>query len=235
MGQHLRSLRRQRALGQRRVHAVHRRQRGRRGRTRRRVRRRALRRPRRTAAPAQHTSHPAGDSAAVRSVDIVADISNAHGAAPEVTKGDPNGGRGRRAASGAGTRRAGRGTGGTAPGRRPGTGRDRAAQGAGATPEGRPEGGRPGAYGGFVNGALTLPGRLELTALGTSALLLVADPGRLDRAAVVLRAELAAIDRACSRFRSDSEITKLHRSPGARSRSARCWPRHSTRRCGPPS
>ena len=91
MGQHLRSLRRQRALGQRRVHAV-------------------------TAgsaagaaalaaafgavlsaghgapaAPAQHTSHPAGDSAAVRSVDIVADISNAHGAAPEVTKGDPNG------------------------------------------------------------------------------------------------------------------------------------------------
>ncbi|HWN33314.1 MAG TPA: FAD:protein FMN transferase [Pseudonocardia sp.] len=65
-----------------------------------------------------------------------------------------------------------------------------------------------------MNGALTLPGRLELTALGTSALLLVADPGRLDRAAVVLRAELAEIDRACSRFRSDSEITKLHRSAG---------------------
>jgi thiamine biosynthesis lipoprotein len=65
-----------------------------------------------------------------------------------------------------------------------------------------------------VNGALTLPGRLELAALGTSALLLVADPGRLDRAAAVLRSELADIDLACSRFRPDSEITKLHRSAG---------------------
>ena len=65
-----------------------------------------------------------------------------------------------------------------------------------------------------MNAALTLPGRLELAALGTSALLLVTDPGRLDRAAAVLRAELAAIDLACSRFRPDSEITKLHRAAG---------------------
>jgi len=65
-----------------------------------------------------------------------------------------------------------------------------------------------------VNAALTVPGRLELAALGTSALLLVTDPGRLDRAAAVLRAELAAIDLACSRFRPDSEITKLHRAAG---------------------
>jgi thiamine biosynthesis lipoprotein len=65
-----------------------------------------------------------------------------------------------------------------------------------------------------VSAALTLPGRLELAALGTSALLLVTDPGRLDRAAAVLRAELAEIDRACSRFRPDSEITKLHRAAG---------------------
>ena len=65
-----------------------------------------------------------------------------------------------------------------------------------------------------MSAALTLPGRLELAALGTSALLLVTDPARLDRGAAVLRAELAEIDRACSRFRPDSEITKLHRAAG---------------------
>ena len=65
-----------------------------------------------------------------------------------------------------------------------------------------------------MNAALTLPGRLEMAALGTSALLLVADPARLENAGAVLRNELAEIDRACSRFRPDSEITKLHRSAG---------------------
>ncbi|MDT7640365.1 MAG: FAD:protein transferase [Pseudonocardiales bacterium] len=65
-----------------------------------------------------------------------------------------------------------------------------------------------------MNGALTLPGRFELTALGTSALLLVTQPRLLDRAAEVLRRELAEIDRVCSRFRTDSEITKLHRAAG---------------------
>jgi FAD:protein FMN transferase len=65
-----------------------------------------------------------------------------------------------------------------------------------------------------VSGALALPGRLELTALGTSALLLVTDPRLLEKAAAVLRGELAEIDRVCSRFRTDSEITKLHRAAG---------------------
>jgi thiamine biosynthesis lipoprotein len=62
--------------------------------------------------------------------------------------------------------------------------------------------------------APTLPGRLELPALGTSALLLVTEPARLERAAAVLRAELAEIDRVCSRFRADSEISELHRAAG---------------------
>jgi len=65
-----------------------------------------------------------------------------------------------------------------------------------------------------VSGALTLPGRLELRALGTSALLLATDPRRLDRAGAVLRADLAEIDRVCSRFRPDSEISELHRGAG---------------------
>ena len=50
----------------------------------------------------------------------------------------------------------------------------------------------------------------------------------------MLRAELAAIDAACSRFRPDSEISRL---PGrARPRRwARCSRRRSPSRCGPPS
>ncbi|WP_084210523.1 FAD:protein FMN transferase [Pseudonocardia acaciae] len=58
-------------------------------------------------------------------------------------------------------------------------------------------------------------GRHEMAALGTSALLLVTDPDRLSTAAEVLRAEIAEIDRACSRFRADSEISELHRGAGA--------------------
>ena len=65
-----------------------------------------------------------------------------------------------------------------------------------------------------MSATLTRPGRLELSALGTSALLLVTDPARLDHAAVVLRAELAEIDQACSRFRGDSEISQLHQAAG---------------------
>lgn len=57
-------------------------------------------------------------------------------------------------------------------------------------------------------------GQIEMTALGTSVLLLVTEPGRLAAAEEVLRAELAEIDRTCSRFRSDSEITELHRGAG---------------------
>lgn len=59
-----------------------------------------------------------------------------------------------------------------------------------------------------------LLGRLELPALGSSALLLLTEPDRLPTAAAVLRAELTAIDLACSRFRPDSEISWLHENAG---------------------
>ncbi|WP_103340457.1 FAD:protein FMN transferase [Amycolatopsis sp. CA-126428] len=51
-------------------------------------------------------------------------------------------------------------------------------------------------------------------ALGTTAELLVTDPARLGTAVEVLREELAAIDAACSRFRPDSEISRLHEAAG---------------------
>ena len=52
-------------------------------------------------------------------------------------------------------------------------------------------------------------------ALGTTALVAVDPPGRLDVAEEVLREQLAGIDRACSRFRDDSELSALNRADGA--------------------
>ncbi|QKV74351.1 FAD:protein FMN transferase [Amycolatopsis sp. Hca4] len=51
-------------------------------------------------------------------------------------------------------------------------------------------------------------------ALGTTAELVVTDSTRLGEAAALLRSELAAIDAACSRFRADSEISRLHSTAG---------------------
>jgi thiamine biosynthesis lipoprotein len=51
-------------------------------------------------------------------------------------------------------------------------------------------------------------------ALGTSATLLVTDPAVLGPAGQVLAAELAAIDAACSRFRSDSELSRVNQARG---------------------
>ncbi|WP_103347501.1 FAD:protein FMN transferase [Amycolatopsis sp. CA-128772] len=51
-------------------------------------------------------------------------------------------------------------------------------------------------------------------ALGTTAEIVVTDPARLAPAAALLREELAAIDAACSRFRPDSEISRLHEAAG---------------------
>ncbi|WP_284742562.1 FAD:protein FMN transferase [Amycolatopsis sp. RTGN1] len=51
-------------------------------------------------------------------------------------------------------------------------------------------------------------------ALGTTASVVVTDPGRLSEAASLLRSELAEIDLACSRFRADSEISRLHEQAG---------------------
>ena len=51
-------------------------------------------------------------------------------------------------------------------------------------------------------------------ALGTSAHLLVTDPGGTDRACALLGVELDAIDRACSRFRPDSELWRVNNARG---------------------
>jgi FAD:protein FMN transferase len=51
-------------------------------------------------------------------------------------------------------------------------------------------------------------------ALGTTATIVVPDPSNVDRAQQMLRAEIEAIDRACSRFRPDSELARFHASAG---------------------
>jgi len=51
-------------------------------------------------------------------------------------------------------------------------------------------------------------------ALGTSATVVVADERALEPARVAVEAELDAIDRACSRFRPDSELMQANRSAG---------------------
>lgn len=55
-------------------------------------------------------------------------------------------------------------------------------------------------------------------ALGTSAHLLVTDPGGIDRACALLTAELGAIDKACSRFRPDSELWRVNNARGRATR-----------------
>ena len=50
---------------------------------------------------------------------------------------------------------------------------------------------------------------------GTTATLLVSEPGRLEDARAIADAELAAVDLACSRFRPDSELSRLNGSGGA--------------------
>jgi thiamine biosynthesis lipoprotein len=51
-------------------------------------------------------------------------------------------------------------------------------------------------------------------ALGTSVVLRTADPAGLPRARRAVEDELGAIDRACSRFRADSELSRLNDRPG---------------------
>ena len=64
----------------------------------------------------------------------------------------------------------------------------------------------------------TALGTRRFTALGTSAHLLVTDPGVSDRACALLMEELDAIDRACSRFRSDSELWRVNHARGRTTR-----------------
>lgn len=58
------------------------------------------------------------------------------------------------------------------------------------------------------------PARVGFPALGTTAALLVTDPSVLPLAESILRAELAAVERACSRFRPDSELTRVNSTAG---------------------
>jgi len=51
-------------------------------------------------------------------------------------------------------------------------------------------------------------------ALGTRATVLVTEPGAAELAGVILRAELAEVDAACSRFRADSELSRLNSAGG---------------------
>jgi thiamine biosynthesis lipoprotein len=55
----------------------------------------------------------------------------------------------------------------------------------------------------------------SFSVFGTTAVLLVAAPGRLTRARGLLDGELAAVDVACSRFRIDSELSALNAGGGA--------------------
>jgi thiamine biosynthesis lipoprotein len=57
-------------------------------------------------------------------------------------------------------------------------------------------------------------GAADWQALGTQVWLLVTDPGQLARARRLLEADLDAVDRACSRFRPDSELMRLGAAAG---------------------
>ena len=58
------------------------------------------------------------------------------------------------------------------------------------------------------------PATATFQALGTTAEITTLDPAALPVATDVLERELAAIDRACSRFRTDSEVSLLARAGG---------------------
>lgn len=56
--------------------------------------------------------------------------------------------------------------------------------------------------------------RSDFRALGTGCVLLVDDPATIETARACVDAELGLIDRACSRFRDDSELSAMNRSSG---------------------
>jgi thiamine biosynthesis lipoprotein len=57
-------------------------------------------------------------------------------------------------------------------------------------------------------------GTVSFPALGTTASLIVTDPEAMPRAEAALRSELDDIDRACSRFRPDSELEAINTAAG---------------------
>jgi len=66
-----------------------------------------------------------------------------------------------------------------------------------------------------VSADVPAPGLRTMRALGTDATVAVTRPAVLDAAARMLRDELVAIDRACSRFRPDAELWKLDGTHGS--------------------
>lgn len=58
-------------------------------------------------------------------------------------------------------------------------------------------------------------GQASFPALGTGAVVLATAPGSLEIVRQAVAAEVDAIDRACSRFRSDSELERVNRAGGA--------------------
>jgi FAD:protein FMN transferase len=74
----------------------------------------------------------------------------------------------------------------------------------------------------LAHGAERSTGVTRLRALGTKVTLAVARPDALAAAESVLRNELDAIDRAASRFRSDSEIWNLYAACGRPVRVTHC-------------
>ena len=74
-----------------------------------------------------------------------------------------------------------------------------------------------------VDAGATTVAVAERAALGTTARVVVWPPGRAGRALAAVDAELASLDEQASRFRDDSEISRIHGclAGAARSRSAR--------------
>lgn len=62
---------------------------------------------------------------------------------------------------------------------------------------------------------ISAPARVEWTAIGTTAVLVVCDPAVLEPARALLASELDRIDRAVSSYRADSELTALNARAGA--------------------
>lgn len=60
-----------------------------------------------------------------------------------------------------------------------------------------------------------MTGAASFPALGTTAQVVVTEPARLTAAVRLLRTRLAELDLACSRFRADSELSRLHAAAGA--------------------
>jgi thiamine biosynthesis lipoprotein len=59
------------------------------------------------------------------------------------------------------------------------------------------------------------PATASFAALGTTAIVAVGDPAALAEARAILTSDLADVDRACSRFREDSELTLANAQAGA--------------------